>query len=190
MSGFLATMGVYSIANANKSNIEPFTSNVTMTQNSQFKTFFLSKETRVKIDLQREAYLNPPEVKEIVKILPKSTGTLKPKKKRIYIPPKVSVSLVMVKPDGSRLVRVNKKYNRSPSKHISMDFSNSSPNGVPVSIQGKNNIVPVGSTLLTRKNKLVKTYKLKKVKRKKPIPKTKQDVIKNTLEQVQILKPR
>jgi len=156
----------------------------------QLKTLFLSKETREKIDRQRESYLNPMVEKKTIKLLPKAKGGGKIKKKRIYIPPKVSVSLVMIKPDGSRLVRVNNKYNRSPSKHIKMDFLNSSATGVPVSVQGKNKIVPVGSTLLTRKNKLVKTYKLEKTKRKVKTPKTKQKAVKERLDQIKILKPK
>jgi len=153
------------------------------------KKIFLSKETREKIDRQREGYLNPVVEKETIKLVPKTAGHSVPKKKRIYIPPKVNVSLVMVKPDGSRLVRVNDKYNRSPSKHINMDFSNSSERGVPVNVQGRVQVVPVGSTLLTRKNKLVKTYKLEQAKRKKLAPKTEQKAVKERLEQVKILQP-
>ncbi len=158
-------------------------------QTSQLKTLFLSKDMREKIDQQREAYLNPVVEKKTLKLVPKTTGGGKTKKKRIYIPPKVSVSLIMVKPDGSRLVRVNNKYNRSPSKHIKMDFSNSSPKGVPVNVQGRTKVVPVGSTLLTRKNKLVETYKLEKAKRKASAPKTEQKAVKQRLEQIKILKP-
>ncbi|HIE41014.1 MAG TPA: hypothetical protein EYP76_06305 [Thiomicrorhabdus sp.] len=159
-------------------------------QTPQLKTLFLSKETREKIDQQREAYLNPVVEKKTLKLVSKTTGGGKTKKKRIYIPPKVSVSLVMVKPDGSRLVRVNNKYNRSPSKHIKMDFSKSSPKGVPVNIQGRTQVVPVGSTLLTRKNKVVETYKLEKSKRKASALKTEQKAVKQRLEQIKILKPK
>ncbi|VAW46196.1 hypothetical protein MNBD_GAMMA03-1183 [hydrothermal vent metagenome] len=157
---------------------------------SQLKTVFLSKETREKIDRQRMFYLNPVVEKKSVKLLPKGTGTSVAKKKRIYIPPKVNVSLVMVKPDGSRLVRVNDKYNRSPSKHIKMDFSNSTSKGVPVNVQGRTQVIPVGSTLFTRKNKIVKTYKSEQAKRKKAAPKSKQKAVKERLKQVQILKPK
>ncbi len=156
----------------------------------QLKTVFLSKETREKIDQQRTSYLHPVTEKKTVKLLPKGTGRSVPKKKRIYIPPKVNVSLVMVKPDGSRLVRVNDKYNRSPSKHIKMDFSNSSDTGVPVSVQGRTQVVPVGSTLLTRQNKVVKSYKIEQAKRKKMAPKTKQEAVKERFKQVQMLKPQ
>lgn len=163
---------------------------VKKSQVPQLKTLFLSKSTREKIDQQREAYLNPVVEKKTLKLVPKTIGGGKTKKKRIYIPPKVTVSLIMVKPDGSHLVRVNDKYNRSPSKHIKMDFSNSSPKGVPVNVQGRIKVVPVGSTLLTRKNKLVETYKLEKAKRKASAPKTEQKAVKQRLEQIQILKPK
>lgn len=159
------------------------------TQYLQLKTLFLSKEIREKIDQQREAYLTPVVEKKVVKLLSKKEGRAGSQKKRIYIPPKVNVSLVMVKPDGSRLVRVNDKYNRSPSKHIKIDFSNSTKSGVPVNVLGRMQMVPVGSTLLTRKNKLVKTYKLEQVKSKKLALKTEQKAVKQRLEQVKILQP-
>jgi hypothetical protein len=47
----------------------------------------------------------------------------------------------------------------------------------------------VGSTLLTRKNKLVETYKLEKAKRKASAPKTEQKAVKQRLEQIKILNP-
>lgn len=155
----------------------------------KLQTLFLDKATRVKIDEQRQAYLKPTVETKTAKILPKEKGKSQ-KPKRIYIPPKVAVSAVIEKPDGSRLVRVNNKYNRSPSKHINMDFDNSTTDGVPVMVQGRMKVVPVGSTLLTRKNKLVKTYKLEEAVRKKAVPKTKQVAVKERLDQVQILTPK
>ncbi len=155
------------------------------------KTLFLTKLTRDKIDKQREAYLHPVVEKKRAKILPKNTSDAgKPKVKRIYIPPKVEISAVLVKPDGSTLIRVNDKYNYSPSKHINMDFAGSSSDGVPVTVQGKTKLVPVGSTLLTRQNRLVKTYKLDVTARKKSLPKTVQKAVQERLEQVQILMPK
>lgn len=164
---------------------------VKIEKQSALQTLFLSKPTREKIDKQRESYLHPVTEKKIVRILPKEVGKSgKPKVKRIYIPPRVEISAVVVKPDGSTLIRVNDKYNRSPSKHIDMDYAGSSSNGVPVTIQGKTKIVPVGSTLLTRQNRLVKTYKLDESARKRSAPKTKQVAVKERLEQVQILTPK
>ena len=154
-----------------------------------FKTLFLSQEARKQIDKQREAYLNPPvrvPEKEIVKVEPKSVDG-KPKKKRIYIPPKVAISAVIIKPDGSTIIRVNNKYDKSPSKHINLDKNNANINGVPITVNGKTQVVPVGSTLLTRKNKLVDTYKLNAQSKKSAMPKTEQKAVKQTLEQVQIL---
>ncbi|MCF6254102.1 MAG: hypothetical protein L3J38_05060 [Thiomicrorhabdus sp.] len=185
--GFIVGMSASSFVYAENMNNSEIKNNLDSTQ--QLKKVFLSKETREKIDQQREAYLNPVVEKKTIKLLAKTGGTAVPKKKRIYIPPKVNVSLVMVNPDGSRLVRVNDKYNRSPSKHIKMDFSNSTAQGVPVNVQGRTQVVPVGSTLLTRKNKLVKTYKLEQAKRKRSAPKTEQKAVKQRLEQVKMLQP-
>lgn len=150
-----------------------------------FKTLFLSQQQRQKIDEQRLKYLNPKLEKDAEKIEPKKI--VKAKKKRIYIPPRVAISAVIVKPDGSTIIRVNNKYNQSPSKHINLDAKNASTNGVPITVNGKTQIVPVGSTLLTRKNKLVDTHKLDSAARKKQMPKTEQKAVKETLEQVQIL---
>ena len=156
----------------------------------KFKTLFLTQQQRTKIDKQREAYLNPPlpekEQEKIVKVLPQKTDA-KPKKKRIYIPPKVAISAVIVKPDGSTIIRVNDKYNTSPSKHIRLDSAHASEKGVPITVNGKTKVVPVGSTLLTRKNKLVDTYKLEEQARKRAMPKTEQKAVKERLEQVKIL---
>lgn len=162
-------------------------------QNNQvtplFKTLFLSQEERKRIDKQREAYLNPP-VKEpekvITKIEPKKIDA-QPKKKRIYIPPKVEISAVIVKPDGSTIIRVNNKYNTSPSKHIKVDNYAATTDGVPITVNGKTQIVPVGTTLLTQKNKLIDTYKLNTQARQNALPKTEQKAVKNRLDEVQIL---
>jgi len=152
----------------------------------KFKTLFLTQEARLKIDKQREAYLNPPVAKKEEPILPIKKSK-KPQKKRIYIPPKVAISAVIIKPDGSTLIRVNNKYNKSPSKHINLDQTNATSKGVPITVNGKTKIVPVGSTLLTRKNKLIDTYKIDAQARKKVMPKTEQKAVKETLKQVQIL---
>ena len=162
-------------------------------QNNQvtpkFKTLFLTQENRIKIDKQREAYLNPPvpqkTEEKIAKVVPEKAT--KPKKKRIYIPPKVAISAVIIKPDGSTLIRVNDKYNQSPSKHIELDSAHASERGVPITVNGKTQVVPVGSTLLTRKNKLVDTYKLDAQARQRAMPKTEQKAVKERLEQVKIL---
>jgi hypothetical protein len=74
-----------------------------------------------------------------------------------------------------------------PSKHISVDSSHASSNGVPITVNGITKIVPVGSTLLTRKNKLIDSYKLKAQARKQAMPKTEQKAVSKRLEEVQIL---
>lgn len=153
----------------------------------EFKTLFLSQKDRKLIDEQRENYLNPPLPKKEEKIEPVVAKAKKPKKKRIYIPPKVAISAVIVKPDGSTIIRVNNKYNKSPSKHIQLDSQSANANGVPITVNGKTQVVPVGKTLLTRKNKLVDTYKLDAAARKQAMPKTEQKAVKQRLDQVKIL---
>jgi len=58
----------------------------------------------------------------------------------------------------------------------------------PITVNGKTQVVPVGSTLLTHKNRLIDSYKLKAQARKQAMPKTEQKAVKQRLEQVQILK--
>ncbi|BCN93929.1 hypothetical protein THMIRHAM_17140 [Thiomicrorhabdus immobilis] len=156
-----------------------------------FKKLFLSTKDRLRIDKQREAYLNPPvapQKEELVKLESKQADAIaKPKKKRIYIPPRVAISAVIVKPDGSTIIRVNNKYDQSPSKHINLDSTHANINGVPITVNGKTQIVPVGTTLLTHKNRTVDTYKLDAQARQRAMPKTEQKAVKERLEQVQIL---
>ena len=166
------------------SNIERF-----KVKNNQvtplFKKLFLTQEERQRIDKQREAYLNPP-AKEADKLIAKVSDG-KPKKKRIYIPPKVAISAVIIRPDGSTIIRVNGKYNKSPSKYIQLDERGTNTNGVPITVNGNTKIVPVGTTLLTHKNKLIDTYKLDAAARKKALPKTEQKAVKKRLDEVKIL---
>ncbi|MDX1351524.1 MAG: hypothetical protein R3254_00830 [Thiomicrorhabdus sp.] len=187
---FLSLYGMSSLAWAEQEETAIETFQVENNQVSPlFKTLFLSQENRKRIDKQREAYLKPPtksSEKVIAKVEPLK-GDGKPKKKRIYIPPKVAISAVIVRPDGSTIIRVNNKYNESPSKHINIDSYNASTNGVPITVNGNTQVVPVGSTLLTRKNKVVDSYKLDAQSRKIVLPKTEQKAVKNRLEEVQIL---
>lgn len=188
---FGATMSQNSLAETKTadSNIERF-----QVKNNQvtplFKKLFLTQEDRQRIDKQREAYLHPPAKvpeKVIAKIEPKAKGNGKPKKKRIYIPPKVAISAVIIKPDGSTIIRVNGKYNKPPSKYIQLDERQTNTDGVPITVNGKTKIVPVGTTLLTHRNKLIDTYKLDAQARKNALPKTEQKAVKNRLDQVKIL---
>lgn len=191
-SKLLISMALLLISSsALSADIEPLVKPETKVEQQALQTLFLSKAAREKIDKQRESYLHPVTEKKVARILPKEVETSgRPKVKRIYIPPTVEISAVIVKPDGSTLIRVNDKYNHSPSKHIDMDYDGSSSNGVPVTIKGKTKVVPVGSTLLTHQNRVVKTYKLDESARRQSGPKTKQVAVKERLEQIEILKPK
>lgn len=162
------------------------------------QTILLDKPTREKIDRQRAAYINPPVAEEVEKIPPPpppgkgvGTGTGKPKKKPIYLPRKLSVSAVVMKPDGSSLVRINGKYNQTSSKYIIINEEHTSPKGAALQVIDKEQIVPVGSTLLPRKSKVMPTYQMvqeeKARAKRRAVPKTKETVAKDTLEQVKIL---
>ena len=181
----MAAMSMNSVSFANETDaIDQYL--VTNNQKAPgFKTLFLTQEQRAMIDKQREAYLNPIVRKPEKKIEPVVSS--KPVKKRIYIPPKVAISAVIIKPDGSTIIRVNDKYNKSPSKHIALDEQSTTSKGVPITVNGQTQVVPVGQTLLTRKNKLVDTYKLNSAARKQAMPKTTQQAVKNRLDQVKIL---
>ncbi|BBP46604.1 hypothetical protein THMIRHAS_19770 [Thiosulfatimonas sediminis] len=176
------------------------TGNEVLNKPLNLQTILLDKPTREKIDRQRAAYINPPIVQEVEKIPPPPppvTGTgvanknVKPKKKPIYLPYKLAVSAVVIKPDGSSLVRVNGKYNQTNSKHITINSSHTSSKGVAFEVIDKEQIVPVGSTLLPRQSKVLPTYQMvqnEKIKAKqKALPKTKETVAQDTLEQVKIL---
>lgn len=160
------------------------------------QTILLDKPTREKIDRQRAAYINPLAAQEVEKVPPppppgKGTGTGKPKKKRIYLPYKLAVSALVIKPNGDSLARINGKYNKTFSRHITINQPHTSEKGVAFDILGKEQVVPVGSTLLPRKSKVVPTYQLIQKEqaraKRKALPKTKETVAKDTLEQVKIL---
>lgn len=162
------------------------------------QTILLDKPTREKIDRQRAAYINPPEPKEVEKVPPppppskaSSVKSYKPKKKQIYLPRKLSVSAVVIKPDGSSLVRINGKYNQTSSKHIRIVPEHTSEKGVALEVIRTEQIIPVGSTLLPRQSKVMPTYQMVQDEearaKRRAIPRTKETIAKDTLEQVKII---
>jgi len=130
----------------------------------------LTPEQRIKIDQQRVDYLRSLEVGEVGQE-EKKKPEIKPIKKvtskpRSYLPRKLSVSAVIEKPDGSRMVRVNNKFHTAPSNKVPVELDQTSPKGVVLKDGDKSVMVPVGSTYLSRKGKVVETYKLDKQKAK------------------------
>jgi len=131
----------------------------------------LTPEQRLKIDQQRVDYLKSLEVAEVeeeeekkpeVKAVKKVTS-----KPRTYLPRKLAVSAVIEKPNGNRVVRVNNKYHSAPTNKVPIDLQQtSSSTGVVLKDGTKSVVVPVGSTYLSRKGKVVESYKLNKQKAK------------------------
>lgn len=167
---------------------------VKKTENSlaplNLKTVLLDKPTREKIDRQRAAYLNPELEKEQVVIPPSPSprkGVGKPKKQPIYLPYKLTVSAVVKKPDGTALVRINDKFNKTRSKHITIDELHTGPQGAMFHVIDKDKVVPVGQTLLPRKMQTVDNYKIAQQEKKNTLPKTKDKATENRLKDVQII---
>lgn len=131
----------------------------------------LTPEQRIKIDQQRIEYLKSLEVGEVdqkeekkPEVKPVKKVALKP---RSSLPRKLAVSAVIEKPDGNRVVRVNNQFYAAPSRKLPVELNQTtSSKGVVIKDGDKSVVVPVGSTYLSRKGKVVETYKLDKQKAK------------------------
>jgi hypothetical protein len=172
--------------------------NKAMTQsNPNLKTLLLTQEARVMIDQQRANYLNPqapkPSAAKVVKPenveATNDTKVIKPKPKAVS--QNVAVSAVIIKPDGSSLVRVNNQYNPVQAKGFAVDYQSSTTAGVAIMVQGKTQVVPVGSTLVTGKNAVLPSYQVQKdIQAKaaqKALLKTEETAAKDALKSVQII---
>lgn len=154
----------------------------------ELKTLFMSQQHRQRIDQQRIDYLKPPKEVEPPKKEKVFAKKIKKKKnKKIYIPPEVTISAVVVKPDGSTLIRVNDKFNQSPSRYIQLNSDQANSQGVPVTVRDKTRWVSVGQTLLTNKNQVVQSYKLGVKSTQKVLPKTEQKSVIKRLDEVKII---
>jgi hypothetical protein len=170
--------------------------NKVLTQsNPNLKTLLLTQDARAMIDQQRANYLNP-EAQKVQKppepkvITPKSVAAKNVTKPRVASQ-NVAVSAVIIKPDGSSLVRVNNQYNPGKSKGFKVDYQGSTSEGAAIVVQGKTQIVPVGSTLVTGKNAVLPSYQLQKKSQERAsqqaVPKTEEKAAKDALKSVQII---
>ncbi|MDG6773944.1 hypothetical protein QCB45_06345 [Thiomicrorhabdus sp. ZW0627] len=156
--------------------------NVAVAAEQKLDRLMLTPEQRAKIDAERLSYLKSLKVgqvgedkeaaekpKEVVK-KPKKFVQKKP---RVVLPKKLEVSAVIERPDGSKIIRINNKFEEVPSKHVKIDYDKSNLRGVEMDIETKGDVfIPVGSTYYPGKNKMVETYKLNKK------PSTKQQILK------------
>ncbi|WP_127471167.1 hypothetical protein [Thiomicrorhabdus aquaedulcis] len=170
--------------------------NQALTQsNPNLKTLLLTQGARAMIDQQRANYLNP-EAQKVQKqpeekaVTPKRVAENKVSKPRVASQ-NVAVSAVIIKPDGSSLVRVNNQYNPTNPKGFALNYQDSNADGVPIMVQGKVQRVPVGSTLITGKNQVVPSYQLQRQlqtqKRQAAVPKTEEKAAKEALQSVRII---
>ncbi|MDX1346615.1 MAG: hypothetical protein R3189_00040 [Thiomicrorhabdus chilensis] len=130
----------------------------------ELNRLMLTPEQRAQIDQDRLNYLKSQQVKHVedepVEEKPKQVVSKPPYKKRVILPKKLSVSAVIVNPDGSRLIRINDQFNKSPSKHVSIDYQKSNVKGADLQVNKKEVFIPVGSTYLPAKNTIIESYKL------------------------------
>ncbi|WP_373019811.1 hypothetical protein [Thiomicrorhabdus sp.] len=159
----------------------------------------LTPEQRAKIDADRLAYLKSLQVKNVtedkqeivkevkeVKKKPKVAVKAKP---RVVLPKKLAVSAVIERPDGSKIIRINNKFEEVPSKHVKVDYDKTNLRGVEMDIDTKGDVfIPVGSTYYPSKNKMVETYKLnKKPSTKQKILQADDSSVKRDLKDVKIV---
>lgn len=149
------------------------------------KTILLNKSTREKIDQQRMSYLNPQEIEEIEvpEVVEPVKKPVKPKKKPIVLPAKLSVRGVVKKSDGSYMVLINDKFNTTQSKYVMIDYSLTNSKGVMFSVLGKQKFVPVGSTLIPRTMAIKPNYEVVREQNRKQLQ-TKDKATETTLKDV------
>ncbi|PLA75588.1 hypothetical protein CYQ88_01085 [Hydrogenovibrio sp. SC-1] len=122
----------------------------------EMQRLFLTQKQRADIDQKRAIYLKyplqTPEDRSRFDALnlPEPKGKNTPRSK---LPSPVSVSAVVLLPNGDQLVRINQKfYKRSSSSQSATETA--------VSVQGNQVWVPVGETYLPDKKRSLKSYQL------------------------------
>lgn len=154
----------------------------------------IAPEQRAKIDQQRLDYLNSQNVDEVkaeekpeVKVV-KKTGPYKPQNP---IAAKIAVSAVIEKPNGERTVRVNNAFQSQSTQKVPLQLNQTTPKGAVLKDGDKTIMVPVGSTYLSKKQKVVESYTLDKKKissqPERQILNADNSAIKQTLKDVQII---
>lgn len=169
-------------------------------QQSGVDKLLTAPELRAKIDQQRLDYLNSQNVDEVEAeskpepIKPKvvkKTSPSGPYKPRNPIASKIAVSAVIEKPNGERVVRVNNEYQTQTTKKVPLQLNQTTPKGAVLKDGDKTVVVPVGSTYLSKKQKVVESHTLvKKSVKSKPerqILNADDSAVKQTLKDVQII---
>jgi hypothetical protein len=172
-------------------------------QATQVERLLLTPQDRERIDAERLKYLKSLQVKEVVEEEKEPEVVKKPEpktpaksyhnvKKPVVLPKQLSVSAVIEKPDGSRLIRINNQFTEQPAKHVSVDTQKSNIKGAELKVDEKPVFVPVGTTYLPAKNRLIDTYVIEQKAVQKTDPKQKilkadETAVKRTLKDVEIV---
>ena len=166
-------------------------------QDSGVDKLLIAPELRAKIDQQRLDYLNRQRVDEVEAeskpepTKPKVVKKARPYKPRNPIASKIAVSAFIEKPNGERMVRVNNEYQTQMTKKIPLQLNQTTPKGVVLKDGNKTVVVPIGSTYLSKKHKVVESHTLvKKSVKSKPerqILNADQSAVTQSLKDVQII---
>lgn len=122
----------------------------------EMQRLFLTPEQRAEIDQRRALYLEKPQSvsmkdSQIEALSSPAPQQQKPQPKST--PKPVSISAVVLLPNGDQLVRINQRfYKRTDQTNTATEAK--------VTVLGKEVFVPVGETYLPAKQQWVKSYKL------------------------------
>lgn len=142
-------------------------------QSAEVKRLFLTPEQRQMVEAERQTYLNRQNVKPLA-IKSTAPKTNKSVKKQIKLPGSISVSSVIITPDGRKLVRINDHYGKLPIR-TRVDKSQTSSSEIALKVNGKLVEVPLGETYLPRSGKTIKSYEYHRAAKRQPL-KIKQEV--------------
>lgn len=115
---------------------------------------FFTPEQRVTIDQQRQSYLKGALISQQK---PKKIKVIKKVKPVPLLPKKISVSSIIVLPDGEKSVRINDNFKKMPMKTKVIE-KESTPEQATLEVGRQTVQVPVGMTYLPYANKTIKTY--------------------------------
>lgn len=125
-------------------------------EEAEMQRLFLTPEQRTEIDQRRALYLKNPKSVSLrdSQIEALSSPSLQQQKLRPKSPPKpVSVSAVVLLPNGDQLVRINQRFYK-------LAVQTNTATEAKVTVLGKEVLVPVGETYLPAKQQWVKNYQL------------------------------
>lgn len=134
----------------------------------EINRLFLTPEQRQVVEAERQSYLKRHKIRPVENNFIVTTEKKPEAKPRISLPSHLSVSAVIITPDGRKLVRVNERYNALPKK-TKLDEQQTSLKEVGLKVDGKLVEIPLGETYLPRSGKTVKSYQYHQQAKRKPL---------------------